>query len=134
MTGGRLAACALALALGACSSEPGVLDDTLPYYATADLTPLWASEMTPTRARFRVGAFALTDQKGRRVTNRTLAGAPYVVSFLFTSCNGICPPIVHNLREGPSALTPGPWSRTEIRAPSSGSWVIDSSISVCGAV
>ena len=99
MNGPRLAACILALALGGCSPEQSVLNDALPYYATADLTPLWAPEMTPAQARVRVGAFELTDQKGRRVTNRTLVGAPYVVSFLFTSCNGICPPIVHNLRE-----------------------------------
>jgi protein SCO1/2 len=35
--------------------------------------------------------FALTEASGRTVTRQDLAGKPYVVDLVFTSCGGICP-------------------------------------------
>jgi protein SCO1/2 len=37
------------------------------------------------------GAFTLTDQDGRQVTERDLLGKPSVIFFGFTSCPDICP-------------------------------------------
>jgi protein SCO1 len=38
-----------------------------------------------------VPAFSLTDQAGAPVSNETLAGAPYIIDFIFTRCAGQCP-------------------------------------------
>jgi len=38
-----------------------------------------------------VPAFSLTDQAGTPVSNETLAGAPYIIDFIFTRCAGQCP-------------------------------------------
>jgi protein SCO1 len=38
-----------------------------------------------------VPAFSLTDQAGALVSNETLAGAPYIIDFIFTRCAGQCP-------------------------------------------
>lgn len=38
-----------------------------------------------------VGAFELVDHAGRRVTPSDLAGAPWVVDFIFTRCRASCP-------------------------------------------
>jgi protein SCO1 len=38
-----------------------------------------------------VPAFSLTDQTGATVSNETLAGAPYIIDFIFTRCAGQCP-------------------------------------------
>lgn len=54
------------------------------------------------------GAFRLTSHKGETVTDRTLAGKPYVLFFGFTHCPDICPTTLFELSQlmkdlGPAA-------------------------------
>jgi protein SCO1/2 len=39
----------------------------------------------------RVPAFALTDQRGETITERSLLGRPWVANFVFTRCASVCP-------------------------------------------
>lgn len=43
--------------------------------------------------------FTLTDQDGRRVTRKTLAGRLWVAAFVFTRCPTVCPRITARMRE-----------------------------------
>lgn len=45
----------------------------------------------------QVGAYRLTDQDGRAIDLRSLAGRPALVSFIFTSCAHTCPVITRQL-------------------------------------
>lgn len=45
-----------------------------------------------------VGAFELVDHAGRRVTPSDLAGAPWVVDFVFTRCRSTCPLMTEAMR------------------------------------
>lgn len=65
----------------------------LPFYSDASFTPSW----NPSGAHV-VGAFALTDQAGRRFEARDLDGRITVVSFFYTSCHSICSSSAKNLR------------------------------------
>jgi len=65
----------------------------LPYYDTADFAPNWSP------VAHRVGAFQLTDQRGRPFTDRDVAGRVYVASFIYTRCALVCPVLVKNLRK-----------------------------------
>jgi protein SCO1 len=38
-----------------------------------------------------VPSFALIDQTGKQVTDRDLAGKPWVANFVFTRCPSVCP-------------------------------------------
>jgi cytochrome oxidase Cu insertion factor (SCO1/SenC/PrrC family) len=49
---------------------------------------LWKKEL-PVIAE--APAFELTDQSGVAVTNKTLAGRPYIADLIFTQCAGPCP-------------------------------------------
>ena len=49
------------------------------------------SEATTKGALGQVPAFSLTDQQGRRVTDRDLLGQVWVVNFVFTRCPSVCP-------------------------------------------
>lgn len=73
----------------------------LPYYGAADFTPSWEP------VAHRVGAFSLTDQRGRAFTDREVAGRVYVASFIYTRCSLVCPVLVKNLRKVQDATSAG---------------------------
>jgi protein SCO1 len=50
------------------------------------------------------GPFALTNQDGRRVSDRDFAGAPFLVFFGFTHCPEICPTTLYEVSEVLRAL------------------------------
>lgn len=64
----------------------------LPYYNTADFTPVWRAD-----SGHRIPAFSLTGQYGERVSDTTLRGKIYIANFFFTSCGSICPVMMKNL-------------------------------------
>lgn len=69
----------------------------LPFYNSPDLTPEWIA--TPgSRSLHTVSAFALTNQDGRTITNREVDGKICVVNFFFTTCGGICPRMMLQLK------------------------------------
>ncbi len=61
----------------------------LPYYDTADFTPKW--EMKDAKTFHGIRKFNLTDQEGKRFTEKELDGKICVADFFFTVCPGICP-------------------------------------------
>lgn len=66
----------------------------LPYYVSADFTPVWDRAAG---AAHRVAPFAYVDQDGDTVTEKTFAGRVYVADFFFTACPGLCPRTSANL-------------------------------------
>jgi protein SCO1/2 len=65
---------------------------SLPYYATADLTPHWSS------VTHRVRPFELLTQSGTPLRETDLDGRIHVASFIFTRCPNLCPMLVTRLR------------------------------------
>ena len=59
----------------------------------------WGGTRTPTQPTaepdlaYPVGAFALTERSGAKVTDKGLRGNVWVGSFIFTRCNGPCPAV-----------------------------------------
>jgi len=45
-----------------------------------------------------VRPFAFTNQDGKQVTEKDMAGKVYVAEYFFTSCKGICPDMNNNMR------------------------------------
>jgi protein SCO1 len=45
-----------------------------------------------------VHPFAFTDQAGRRITEKDIAGKVFVAEYFFTTCHGICPEMNVNIR------------------------------------
>jgi protein SCO1/2 len=46
-----------------------------------------------------VPEFSFTDQGGAAVTNASLAGAPYIIDFIFTRCAGQCPIMTARMKQ-----------------------------------
>lgn len=71
----------------------------LPYYNTADFTPVWISEneVVPTDMH-RIPSFSFINQDGDTITRQSVEGKIYVTDFFFTSCGGICPKLTKNLK------------------------------------
>lgn len=52
------------------------------------------------------GPFTLTDQNGQQVSDRDLAGKPYLVFFGFTHCPDVCPTTLFDISEVLRSLGP----------------------------
>jgi protein SCO1 len=74
--------------------------DKLPFYQSADFTPLWEGESNFLADTLHsVAPFSFTDQDGNIVNKESLKGKVYVANFIFTSCPGICPKMTNNLKK-----------------------------------
>jgi protein SCO1 len=70
----------------------------LPYYHTADFTPLWEGEQEFAKDTLHaIGDFRFTDQHGLVFDNRSVKNRIYVANFFFTACPGICPKMTSHL-------------------------------------
>ena len=67
----------------------------LPYYNTADYTPIW--EIEDIDSFHKIRNFNLIDQKGKSFTEKDIENKISVVDFFFTSCPGICPKMTDNM-------------------------------------
>ena len=45
-----------------------------------------------------VKPFSFTNQDGRTITDKDMAGKVYVAEYFFTTCKGICPKLNHNMK------------------------------------
>jgi protein SCO1/2 len=98
-----LAVVLLAIAAMACRTR----EAELPYFTESTLTPRWL-EGDAARGAHQVADFTLTDQQGSTVRGHDLAGRVRVVSFIFTTCGGICPATVGNLKRARRELADRP--------------------------
>jgi protein SCO1/2 len=73
---------------------------SLPYFNTADFTPIWIAKNSPQITKLHtISPFLFTDQNGKTVTERTIKGKIYVANFFFTRCQNICPKMMDNLKK-----------------------------------
>jgi len=76
---------------GSCKSD--VKDAVLPYYDTADFTPVFvkAQQNIDVKIPHRIADFSFTDQHDKAITQKDIEGKIHVANFFFTSCGSICP-------------------------------------------
>lgn len=70
----------------------------LPYYNAPDFTPLWLQDGKATDTLHTIAPFSFTDQQGATINNESFRGKVYVANFFFTSCPGICPKMMKNMK------------------------------------
>ena len=85
-------------AAGAGCAAAGAEGPTLPYYAERTFTPVWAAVPHST-TKHLVSDTPFLDQGGQPYTPASMAGQVHVVSFVFTRCAAICPPLVTSLKK-----------------------------------
>ncbi len=74
------------------------VEKALPFYTSADFTPQWISTTDPAYTGIHtIPDFQFTDQQGKTVTEKTVAGKIYVAGFFFTACPGICKRLTNHL-------------------------------------
>jgi protein SCO1/2 len=83
---------ATVVGIGCSSTNARSPGDGLPFYDNADFTPRWSDTVKHT-----IGDFALVTQTGAAITRDDLRGRLHVASFIFTSCDVICPTLVTQL-------------------------------------
>ena len=70
----------------------------LPYYNEKSFTPNWIVPGSQEEKDFHtIPDFALTNQLGETITQKTFDNKIYVTDFFFTVCPGICPQMADNM-------------------------------------
>jgi len=83
----------ICFAIASCAPE-----NSVPYYHTADFTPLWDGQGHFSKDTLHtIAPFRFTNQDGKAVTNASFKNKIYVANFFFTICPGICPKLTANL-------------------------------------
>ncbi|MES2240710.1 MAG: SCO family protein [Bacteroidota bacterium] len=83
----------------ACQKDKQEEDEGLPFINTPEFTPEWISKESSEYSKIHtIPAFALTNQDGQTITEKTVEGKIYVANFMFTSCGSICPKMTDNMK------------------------------------
>lgn len=88
----------LLLALAACKNKTADTNLALPFINKPDFTPEWiATDDAAYKNIHIIPAFSFTNQDGKTVTEKDVAGKIYVADFIFTRCGSICPIMTTNM-------------------------------------
>jgi len=95
-----LAAIALLLLVGFHFKKEGAKTLFVPYYNTADCTPLWITEKSEvaTQVPHQIKDFSFLDQTGATISKKSIEGKIHVADFFFTSCSSVCPAMSHQFK------------------------------------
>ena len=66
------------------------------YLVLTSLLPEWGKTRVPPVSFIR--PFAFTNQDGKTITEKNVAGKVYVAEYFFTTCKGICPRMNRNMK------------------------------------
>ena len=85
----------------ACTSKQAstTTDEGLPYFHTADFTPIWITEKSQLDTLHKLSNFEFTNQNNQKITVQNLKGKIHVASFFFTICPSLCPKIMGNMKQ-----------------------------------
>lgn len=67
------------------------------YFTLGKIIPGFGKKQVTTISE--VLPFSFTDQDGKKITNKDVAGKVYVAEYFFTTCRGICPKMNNNMRK-----------------------------------
>jgi protein SCO1 len=88
----------LLLAFAACKNKTADKTLALPFINKPNFTPEWiAADDTAYKNIHTIPAFSFTDQDGKTITEKDVAGKIYVTDFIFTRCGSICPVMTTNM-------------------------------------
>jgi protein SCO1/2 len=87
------------LLFAACKPSPAPKQASLPYYNTADFTPLFLTAAeADQKITHTIADFSFTNQNNQTINRQTVAGKIHVANFIFTSCGSICPLMTGNMK------------------------------------
>lgn len=72
--------------------------ESLPYYNSADFTPLFLSKSEAKNAiSHQIAHFEFRDQNNNLITDKSIQNKIHVANFMFTRCGSICPTMTKNM-------------------------------------
>ncbi|MFN3848964.1 MAG: SCO family protein [Spirosomataceae bacterium] len=89
------------LSISGCNSNKpnNVMTSHLPYFHTADFTPLWLTETTQIDTLHTIAHFEFLNQNNQKVTPETFKGKIHVMNCFFTICPSLCPRLMSGMKE-----------------------------------
>ncbi|MEI7736801.1 MAG: SCO family protein [Ferruginibacter sp.] len=93
------------LLFAGCNSKNDNKVSVLPYYNSADFTPLFLTAAeAEKKINHHIADFTFTDQDSQIITQKTVEGKIHVANFFFTGCGSICPKMMSNLKQAENKL------------------------------
>jgi protein SCO1 len=94
----RISILLLVVFTSACSNKQP--KELLPYYNTADFTPVFLSSAKDATDKIphTISPFSFTDQLGKTITEKNIDGKIHVANFIFTKCGSICPIMTKHMK------------------------------------
>ncbi|TAF66122.1 MAG: SCO family protein [Cytophagales bacterium] len=91
----------LIVLLVSCQNTSNTAQSTsLPYYNTPDFTPIFINQPQEVAQKIphQIANFRVYNQKNELITEALITGKVHVASFFFSSCGGICPQMMKNMK------------------------------------
>jgi protein SCO1 len=82
---------------GSKESSPSGAGGNLPYYHTADFTPLWLKK-TQMDTLHTLSKFEFKNQNEEMISNESFRGKIHVMNCFFTICPSLCPRLMDNMK------------------------------------
>jgi protein SCO1 len=70
----------------------------LPYYQSADFTPIWLNLGANKNKLHSLPSFEFTNQYNQKISDQSLKGKIHVMNCFFTICPSMCPRIMQNMQ------------------------------------
>ena len=71
----------------------------LPYYNTADFTPIWIKDKSSLDSIHSLADFEFSNQNNQQITKEFFRGKIHVMNCFFTVCPSLCPKIMGNMKQ-----------------------------------
>jgi protein SCO1/2 len=82
-----------------CDSPKQDDSNQLPYFHTADFTPIWLSNKTQLDTLHKLSDFEFLNQTNQKITAADFKGKIHVMNCFFTICPSLCPRLMSGMKE-----------------------------------
>lgn len=83
----------------ACKTANQEVKESLPYFHTADFTPLWITETSQLDTLHTLSDFEFLNQNNENISAQTFKGKIHVMNCFFTICPSLCPRLMSSMKQ-----------------------------------
>lgn len=83
----------------ACKTATHAEKESLPYFHTAEFTPLWITDKSQLDTLHTLSDFEFLNQNNEKISAQTFRGKIHVMNCFFTICPSLCPRLMSSMKQ-----------------------------------